>query len=508
MGLNLSSYSPALFVDREAEIDRVLEKVKTLADRVSILRPPDRVVHFPGFAGFGKTWLLCHLAHLIAEDPKEKIPNAIVLHARLNQGWLTHYPDTNQNEIYELAARELLKELLKQVNQADSVKSETEGQDQTTYELSASLQKAMHARGQESAVALLVDDLDEVPADWLSILEERLFAPLVTQEPHVLLVLAGRNLNHNWATLALKPSSDEQSHRLQPLSQEDTQKQLEQLAQLDPRFQYAPGFAGQIHALTDGVPEGNALIASRIGQPPQMPGEIDTLIEYNTRLLERNVSKELRWCFYALSVSRGFDTEWMECLLPVADPVGRAWGFAACRELLSWLTATRLVRAHRKDGVYRYWLDEYLCRRLALELSKRDPDLWRRLHCAALQMFATWVKNPKFADQVSRWKEEADYHIQCLQAAGYSPQQCPNVDAQMLSSLSDVDTVKLRQILVKHFNVSEMRTLCFDLGIDYDELYGEGIGDKARELVAYFERRGDIARLEQKCRELRPNAFK
>jgi hypothetical protein len=260
--------------------------------------------------------------------------------------------------------------------------------------------------------------------------------------------------------------------------------------------------------LTDGVPEGNALIASRIGRPPQMPGEIETFIEYNTRLLEQNAPKELHWCFYALSVSRGFDTEWIECLLPVADPEGHAWGFAACRALLSRLTATRLVRAHRKDGVYRYWLDEYLCRRLALELRKRDSDLWRRLHCAVLHMFVTWVKDPKFADQVSRWKVEADYHIQCLQEAGYDPQQCPNIDVQLLLSLAATDLVRLRQILATYFSEGELRDLCFELGINYDALAGQGTGAKARELVEYCERRGDTARLEQECRKERPNAFK
>jgi hypothetical protein len=510
MHLDLSTYSPLLFVDRDMEIDRVLKKVEALTNGNPILRPSDRVVHFPGFAGFGKTWLLCHLVHLMTEDPLKKIPNALVLHIRLNQDWLTLSPDTNPDETYDLATRKLLKELHKRVPRTDNGKSaSTEDQDSTLYALSAQVQKAIHdVLGQQYAVVLLVDDLDEVPGGWLNVLEERLFAPLVTQEPQVLLVLAGRNLNHNWATLALKPSSDEQSIRLRPLSQGDTQRQLERLAQLGAQFQYAQKFADQIHALTDGVPEGNALVASKIGQPPKMPGEIETVTEYNARLLEQNVRKELHWCFYALCVSRGFDTEWMECLLPIADPNGRAWGFAASRALLSRLTATRLVRAHRKDGVYRYWLDEYLCRRLALELRIRDSDLWRRLHCAALHMFVTWLKDPKFADQVSRWKEEAYFHIQCLQEAGYDPQQCPNADVQLLSLLAAVDLVALRQILATFFNEDELRDLCFELSINYDGLGGQGTGAKARELVEYCERRGNTARLEHRCRELRPNAFK
>ena len=47
---------------------------------------------------------------------------------------------------------------------------------------------------------------------------------------------------------------------------------------------------------------------------------------------------------------------------------------------------------------------------------------------------------------------------------------------------------QLRQTLETHFNQSELRTLCFDLGVDYDGLPGESKGDKARELLGYLER--------------------
>lgn len=55
--------------------------------------------------------------------------------------------------------------------------------------------------------------------------------------------------------------------------------------------------------------------------------------------------------------------------------------------------------------------------------------------------------------------------------------------------------VTLRQILIKHFSEGELRTLCFDVGIDYDDLPGDGKANKARELVAHFERRNKIAEL-------------
>ncbi len=71
-----------------------------------------------------------------------------------------------------------------------------------------------------------------------------------------------------------------------------------------------------------------------------------------------------------------------------------------------------------------------------------------------------------------------------------------------------MDLPALRNILVTYFSDSEVRDLCFDLGIDYESLAGEGKAAKARELVAYCQRRDRLTELEAACRRLRPNAFK
>lgn len=56
-----------------------------------------------------------------------------------------------------------------------------------------------------------------------------------------------------------------------------------------------------------------------------------------------------------------------------------------------------------------------------------------------------------------------------------------------------------------HFNEGELRGLCADLGIDYDDLPGSSKADKARELVLYCARHGRRDDLKKRCRELRPN---
>ncbi len=57
---------------------------------------------------------------------------------------------------------------------------------------------------------------------------------------------------------------------------------------------------------------------------------------------------------------------------------------------------------------------------------------------------------------------------------------------------------KLRNIISKSFNESELRELCDEVGADYQNLGGGGKADRTRELVAWCERRSrtpDLVRI-------------
>lgn len=47
----------------------------------------------------------------------------------------------------------------------------------------------------------------------------------------------------------------------------------------------------------------------------------------------------------------------------------------------------------------------------------------------------------------------------------------------------------MRELLSERFSREELRTLCFDLDVDYDDLPCKGKAGKARELAAYVWRR-------------------
>lgn len=72
-------------------------------------------------------------------------------------------------------------------------------------------------------------------------------------------------------------------------------------------------------------------------------------------------------------------------------------------------------------------------------------------------------------------------------------------------AFGDWDPIQLRQTLTSRFDREELRTLCFDLGVDYEALPAEGKAGKARELVNYMERRERLADLVETIRRMRPD---
>lgn len=69
---------------------------------------------------------------------------------------------------------------------------------------------------------------------------------------------------------------------------------------------------------------------------------------------------------------------------------------------------------------------------------------------------------------------------------------------------TDIDPVRLRDLLLQAFNLDELKDLCFELDIDYDDLSGENRSAKARELVARCRRTGRLEDLLAAAERARP----
>ncbi len=66
-------------------------------------------------------------------------------------------------------------------------------------------------------------------------------------------------------------------------------------------------------------------------------------------------------------------------------------------------------------------------------------------------------------------------------------------------------SITLFETLGKHFSEQELKTLCFYLDIDYDDLPGEGREDKARELVKCIKRHGRVHEFVEIGQKRRPD---
>ena len=54
---------------------------------------------------------------------------------------------------------------------------------------------------------------------------------------------------------------------------------------------------------------------------------------------------------------------------------------------------------------------------------------------------------------------------------------------------------QLHQFIVAHYSLDELRTLCFDLDVNYDDLGGEALSGKARELILRVYRERNLDKL-------------
>lgn len=76
-----------------------------------------------------------------------------------------------------------------------------------------------------------------------------------------------------------------------------------------------------------------------------------------------------------------------------------------------------------------------------------------------------------------------------------------------MEALDQSYLIQLHTFLTSYLNEEELRDLCFQLGINYEDLGGTGRTARARELVQYCHRHGLIPELVQRCRALRPQAY-
>lgn len=66
-----------------------------------------------------------------------------------------------------------------------------------------------------------------------------------------------------------------------------------------------------------------------------------------------------------------------------------------------------------------------------------------------------------------------------------------------------IEPAEIHSVLENHFNIEELKTLCFYMDISFDDLPGDGRSAKARELIAYSQRHNRLSELVEKIKEQR-----
>lgn len=187
----------------------------------------------------------------------------------------------------------------------------------------------------------------------------------------------------------------------------------------------------------------------------------------------------------------------------------------------AWQKATQLhqflsARFHKEDQYFQQTLHQFeenpqtrqrAFQELLEEILQKDPQFMKELlellptkEQSESPLFQTFVFDEGRVDEVININTLGQLTINKEPKSGKNEERDRNDG--MVSQNENL--TRLRQNLTTCFNVSELQTLCFDLGVDYENLPSRGKDDLTRELVMYCQRHNLLPHLVDKCRALRP----
>lgn len=74
----------------------------------------------------------------------------------------------------------------------------------------------------------------------------------------------------------------------------------------------------------------------------------------------------------------------------------------------------------------------------------------------------------------------------------------------MIQISANMTKEELRKQISAYFNISELKDLCFDLEIEFENIPGDTLDDKSREIIKHCQRNGQTLSLINKCRKMKP----
>lgn len=390
----LPSYKPDLFVNREDMIALVIQKAIELAGGKSVR---NRIDFFRGPQGSGKTWLLRQLAETILPALYGVRPVYI-----------------NLEVLQAIPPEEALKEIMVEIIQT-CFGAESEEMDwliaSAEFLPEAQWKQFLTERLPRKNIILILclDHVSETATERLQYLEKALLVPFALRSD-TYLIMTGRGAYYNWESTEFRLNID--YHDLKPFTLPHTREQLEKVG-----FDSSLGNAEKILADSTGYPGLNYLLAQS-GEPQEIVAQA---VENNLSRLSPGNRERLE----ALSIPRTFTDELLPRLLAVyyTDPAISNWPHGQINDALNKLIQDGLVRwEDPPQELSGYAVDLALRPLLEKNLKHKNREMWRKLHCRALEYYQKLAHD--FPEEAPAYRKEIEYHTGQLRNEGFDPAQC------------------------------------------------------------------------------------
>lgn len=161
-----------------------------------------------------------------------------------------------------------------------------------------------------------------------------------------------------------------------------------------------------------------------------------------------------------------------------------------------------LVVVLSPNSVESAWVQQELSSALMSSLSERGiivlPVLYQDCEVPYL------LRDRRYADFRSDYQAGLQSLLYVLrqERATVAP---PTVGYKRPCQIAHMRQEELRRLLNQRLDLQEVKTICFDLEIDYDNLTGERKNEKIMELILYLAHRGSVSELVNWVIENRPD---
>ncbi|HEY76238.1 MAG TPA: AAA family ATPase [Thermoflexia bacterium] len=380
--MDLPEYSAKWFVDREDEIQTVLEKAKSLPSA-----PPqkERLLIFTGERGTGKTWLLRHL-----EKQLKELGTVDVFFLDLTKFW-------EQEPL--LAVMEILREAAEKILGSKNLPGGSPS------DMVGAFLDQLRRRLEKRPLAVLIDTVYESPRDLLVVLEAYFIAPLAN-EPRVLIVMAGRGKPFQWRTPEVRLNLE--SKTLEGFKERYVQEQISKQVRR-PKLDVS-----KIKQWSGGVPLVNYLLAKRgeRGLSEALDLMLEPVGEAERRLMRKVVER--------ICVLRAFEAD---RIVEMFRGEGEQIDLEEAGRVLGLLVEAGLAQHNYKRGGY--VLDEPVRMVAERYLEVVERKRWETLHCTAYRMYEEWAERLPRSRTREEWEKEKKYHGERLKEREVNPEECP-----------------------------------------------------------------------------------